>query len=112
MADIPVQQLKQTTLANVPDDKAFWVCRGDRVRNLSDLANCIESLSADQFKYHVDDVKKTTHFSKWIADVLKNPLLARDVNLEPNLHDQKHLVKTIRDHLNWLQHTHQQWVHA
>lgn len=102
--DIDVQQLKATTLANVPEDKAFYVCRGDRIHNVCDLANCIESLSPEQFEHHVDDVKKTTHFSSWIANVLGNPLLARDVDMDPNRHNQTHLVKTIRDHINWLEH--------
>lgn len=110
--DVSIPKLKQTTLANVSDDKAFWICRGDRIHNITDLANCIESLTPAQFKYHVDNVKKTTHFSQWISDVLGNPLLARDVQMEPNLSDQRHLVKTIRDHINWLQHTHQQIVHV
>jgi hypothetical protein len=107
--DVNIQQLKQTSLSTVPPDQAFWVCRGDRVRNLKDLANCIESLNPAQFKYHVDEVHQTTHFqtthfSQWINDVLHNPLLAKDVNLPVNMRDQMHLVKTIRDHVHWLEH--------
>jgi hypothetical protein len=67
-------------------------------------------LSPEQFKYHVDDVQRTTHFAQWIADVLHNPLLARDVALEPNLRDQAHLVKTIRDHVSWLSNTGEQRI--
>ena len=110
--DIDVQELRKITLSTVPEDQAFWVCRGDKVHNLKDLANCIESLSPDQFRYHVDDAKKTTHFSAWIAQTFHNPLLARDVDLEPNLSNQTQLVKTIRDHINWLEHTNEQIIRA
>lgn len=112
MADIDVQELKRSTLAIVPEDKAFWVCRGDRIQNVCDLANCIESLSPEQFKHHVEEAKKTTHFSEWISSVLNNPLLAHDIDLDPNWHDQGHLVKTIRDHINWLEHAQEHIVHA
>jgi hypothetical protein len=93
--------LKKTTLAQVPEDKVFWVVRGDRIANIKDLANCIESLSPDQFKHHVS----ATHndFSKWINDVLKNTALAHDLTYPINVENQKHYVKTIRDHVKWLE---------
>lgn len=108
---IEVPKLRETTLRNVPPEQAFWVCRGDQIHNINDLANCIESLSPEQFSYHVNDVKKTTHFSQWINEVLQNPLLARDINSGQNLTDQKALVKTIRDHVGWLEHTNEHEVH-
>ena len=101
--DVDVQLLKKTTLAHVSPDKIFWVCRGDRVDNVRDLANCVESLTPEQFKLHVSLEGKRNDFAQWIFDVLKNPLLARDLNYDINLRDQKHYVKTIRDHVAWLE---------
>lgn len=101
--EVDPKLLKKTTLAKVPQDKVFWVCRGDRVDNIKDLANCIETLSHDQFKHHVNEAGKKNDFSTWIYDVLKNPALARDLNYPINLADQKHFVKTIRDHVKWLE---------
>ena len=101
--DIEPQQLKKTTLAKASHEKAFWVCRGDRIDNIKDLANCIESLSPEQFKHHVSAEGKKNDFATWIFDVLKNPALARDLNYPINLTDQKHFVKTIRDHIRWLE---------
>jgi hypothetical protein len=99
--DLNPQQLKKTTLGKAPTDKHFVVCRGDNIDNLKDLANCIESLHADQFKHHVNE--KKNDFAAWIIDVFKNPALARDLNYPINISDQKHFVKTMRDHLKWLE---------
>lgn len=100
--EVDVHALKRTTLATVPDDKVFWVCRGDRINSVRDLANCIESLSPREFEHHVG-VDGRNDFAVWIHDVLHNPLLARDLNYPVNLHDKEHLVKTIRDHVTWLE---------
>ena len=104
LMNVDVHALKASTFTAIPDNKAFWVCRGDKVTNLHDLANCIESLSPEQFKHHVNPVGKKNDFAVWIFDVLKNPLLAKDLNYEINLKDQKHYAKTIRDHATWLEH--------
>lgn len=101
--DIDPQQLKKTTLGTVSEEHAFLVSRGDRIDNLRDLANCIESLTPEQFAHHVSLEGKRNDFATWIFDVLKNPALARDLNYPINLNDQTHFVKTIRDHLQWLE---------
>lgn len=102
--DRNLADLRNTTLSPTSDDKAFWVCRGDRIANIYDLANCIESLSPDEFTHHVSLAGKRNDFAIWVQDVLNNPLLARDMMLDDNLRDQAHLVTTIRDHVAWLEH--------
>jgi hypothetical protein len=101
--EVDVHSLKKTTLAHVPQDRAFFVCRGDHIDNLTDLANCIASLSPEEFKHHVQLEGKKNDFAMWILDVLKNPLLAKDLNYDVNLSSQGHYVKTIRDHVRWLE---------
>lgn len=101
--DVDFQAIKKSTFQKVPADKVFWVCRGDRIDNIKDLANCIENLSPEQFKHHVSEVGKKNDFAMWIFDVLKNPLLSKDLNFPVNLKDQKHYVKTLRDHIKWLE---------
>jgi hypothetical protein len=95
-------ELKKTTLAHTTEDKAFVVCRGDHINNITDLANCIESLNPDQFKHHVS-IEGRNHFADWIKEVLKNPLLAHDLNYPINLNNQQHYVMTIRHHVQWLE---------
>jgi len=93
-------KLKQATLRTAPEDKKFCVCRGDCIRKIDDLANCIESLSEEQFRQHVQD--DYDHFSDWIKNVLKNPLLAEDLLFQANKDDKEHYVMTIRHHVEWL----------
>ena len=100
---VDFQALKRTTLNKVSDDKVFWVVRGDRIDNAADLANCIESLTSEQFHHHVNEEGKRNDFAVWIHDVLHNPLLARDLDFPVHLRDQKHYAKTIKDHIAWLQ---------
>jgi hypothetical protein len=100
---IDVHALKTTTLAPVSAHDAFHVSRGDTITNIHDLANCIESLSPEQFRYHVDPNGPTNHFASWIREALKNSQLANDLMFDTNLRDQKHFVKTIRDHVAWLE---------
>jgi len=101
-----IHHLKQTTLATVTDDKAFVVVRGDRITNIKDLANCIESLSDAEFNHHVNLEKHHSDWADWTRHVLHNEHLAHDMNLTVNLRDKTHLVKTIRDHVAWLEHHH------
>mgnify|MGYP003395519780 CR=1 FL=1 len=100
--DINYNELRKTTLATVPEDQAFYVSRGDRIRTLKDLANCFEHLTEDEFRYHVNPSGPTNHPALWIRNTLHNTALANDLMLDVNLRDQKHFVKTIRDHLKWL----------
>ena len=98
-----VHALKRTTLATVPADKAFVMVRGDRISTIKDLANCIASLTDFQFNHHVHVDKHDSDWAHWTRDVLQNPALANDMNLIVNLRDKAHLVKTIRDHVAWLE---------
>ncbi len=96
-----IAQLKHTTLAPVDDAHAFWVCRGDHIRTVQDLANCLESLTPAQFHTHVN--QQENHVATWVQDVLHNELLAHDLRYPANIEDQAHCVKTIRDHVHWLE---------
>ena len=96
------QELKKSTLAHVPADHVFVVCRGDRIDNITDLANCIESLTPEQFTHHVSPERRN-HFVDWIKGALKNELLAHDLHYPVNLTNQQHYVTTIRHHVQWLE---------
>jgi hypothetical protein len=95
------KELKHNTFANAPAEAVFYACRGDRIDNIHDLANCVESLSLEEFRQHVNANKND--FANWIHHVLKNPGLAHDLNYPVNRESKEHFVKTIRDHVAWLQ---------
>lgn len=94
------EELRDNTLMEVPADMAFRVCRGDVVNNIRDLANCVESLSEEEFKAHVNE--EENHVAEWVHHALKNEGLANDLKLDVNHESQEHFVKTIRDHVSWL----------
>lgn len=93
-------ELKRTTLSTA--EHPFVVCRGDRISSIHDLANCIDSLSQDEFSYHVSPGGKN-HIAVWVKEVLRNEVLAHDLNYPVNLSDRTHFAKTIRDHVRWLE---------
>lgn len=97
------KELKRSTLSQSPVEKAFWFCRGDKAENIQELADGIESLTTEQFHHHVSVKDHRNDFSAWIEHVLSNPILAKDLMYPANLSDQKHFVKTIRDHVAWLE---------
>lgn len=97
------QELKRTTLRRVPDDRAFWTVRGERIDDIRDLAACVESLSPEEFAHHVSVEGKRNDFAVWIQDVLHNPVLAHDLEYPINLNNQQHFAKTVRDHVAWLE---------
>lgn len=101
--DIDPRELKRSTFATVPPDKVFWVCRGDSITNIRDLASCVEHLSPEEFRHHVSLEGKKNDFATWIEQVLHNPVLAHDLNYPINLTNQQHFVKTVRDHITWLE---------
>ena len=51
--------MKQTEkfLGDVPDDKCFWVCDGQIIRNLNGLASSLEKMNNGTFSYHVNKEK-------------------------------------------------------
>ncbi|MDD9953109.1 MAG: hypothetical protein OXR66_02130 [Candidatus Woesearchaeota archaeon] len=93
--------LQQTTLREVSDAKAFHVCRGDHIRTIHDMANCLTHLSDEEFEYHVNEEQHD--LAVWVHEVLQNPLLAHDLQLPENVQNKEHCVKTIRDHVGWLE---------
>jgi len=98
-----LQEIKRTTLAEVPRENAFVVHRGDVITHVSDMANCIEHLSEEEFRHHVHYNGDHNHFADWVEHVLKNPGLAKDLRYPINQQDKLHAAKTIRDHVAWLE---------
>lgn len=95
--------LKRTTLQHVARDFAFHCCRGDCIDNIWDMANCVESLSDYEFRQHVAEDGSYNHIADWVRSALDNADLAEHLNWDANLQDKAHFVKTIRDHVAWLE---------
>ncbi len=93
--------LKETTLADCSPGAEFWIHNGPVVSSLKQLAGEIESISEEAFRYHVNSGKND--FAAWISNALQNPFLARDLDCSDNINNKENYVKTIRDHIDWLE---------
>ena len=72
---IPVVLKKRTLYIEVTPDKYFVLCDGRKIKNAKELADVLQVITDDMFKYHVTDTKND--FSNWINDVFGEPDLAK-----------------------------------
>jgi hypothetical protein len=68
--------LSQKVLADCRPDWAFWVCNGQVLRNIHELASAIENMNDGTFFYHVNDENNKNDFAQWILDVIQDGELA------------------------------------
>lgn len=61
-------------IADVPKEKAFWVNKGPVLKNLKGLADALEKMPEDTFKYHAN--KQKNDFYNWVKDVIGDIALA------------------------------------
>ncbi|MDO8567084.1 MAG: hypothetical protein Q7R57_00035 [Dehalococcoidales bacterium] len=64
-------------LADVPEDKVFWVQGGMTLKNLADLEAALKTMSDDTFNFHLNINKND--FSNWVRDVIGDEKLAGDL---------------------------------
>lgn len=62
-----VRRMQKKPLADASPDKCFWVCDGKILKNLKELAEYLEKVPANIFKYHVN--KSKNDFADWVTDV-------------------------------------------
>jgi hypothetical protein len=66
---------KHTLYVEVSPDKYFVLCDGRKVKSGKELADILQIITDDMFKYHVTETKND--FSNWINDVFGEPELAK-----------------------------------
>jgi hypothetical protein len=64
-------------LGDVPDDKRFWSCDGQLLRNMAELETYLKAVSHDTFHYHANESKND--FGNWVGDVIGDEKLAQDL---------------------------------
>jgi len=62
---------------DVPDIKSFITLDGDKIKNLSELSEKLETMQDKVYKHHVNEEKND--FSKWVNDVMDDEELAQDL---------------------------------
>jgi len=66
----------------VTPDKYFVLCDGRKVKSGKELADILQSINDDMFKYHVTDTKND--FANWINDVFGESDLAKKMKTIKN----------------------------
>jgi hypothetical protein len=69
--------IAQKILADVPDEKRFWLADGRYLKNLEELEAALAQISTETFRAHSNAQK--TDFSNWVKDVLSDDKLAADL---------------------------------
>jgi hypothetical protein len=71
------KSMAQKILADVPDEKRFWLSDGRYLKNLEELQAALVQMSPETFHYHSNEEK--TDFSNWVKDVMGDDKLAGDL---------------------------------
>jgi hypothetical protein len=87
-------------LKNVPEEHAFYVNDGRRVKNLYELAEALNNMKENTFKFHVN--KKKNDFSEWIKHVIGEEKLANEVARlvmkdKIQIVIQRHVIRKMRE---------------
>lgn len=64
-------------LADVPDEKRFWVSDGKMLKNLAELEMALKQMSDEIYSYHHNEEK--CDFSMWVRDVIGDDELASNL---------------------------------
>jgi hypothetical protein len=79
----------------VPLSKSFWLCTNEYLRSLNTLADALERVSDDVFRYHVDKYKND--FATWVKDAVDDKDLAREIS---RIKTRYTLVRKIRENID------------
>ena len=85
---------KDVKAAEIPPEKHFVLCSGERIKDIRELAHMIESISDEEFSFHVNAEKND--FSSWIRDVFEQGDLAEQIR---NIGCRKEFQITLLKHL-------------
>ncbi len=69
-------------LADVPAEFVFYLNDGKVLRNLEELRDALYTMSNDLYVYHVTPDKND--FGNWVADIIGDSKLARDLRKAKN----------------------------
>lgn len=70
----PQKAVKKLALVNAEGDQRFWVCDGQILSNLKDMAGALGRMSDETYRYHANPEKND--FAKWVDEVLGDKILA------------------------------------
>ena len=80
-----VETLKQEAkrlLADVPEEHVFRCCDGHILRNVKELRDSLNTMKDETHVFHAN--KEKNDFANWVRDIIKDEMLAKDLQKAPN----------------------------
>lgn len=74
---VKVKVTKVKKIINAEACCYFWLCSGQILKNFKELAESLEEMSDEIFKYHVNQEKND--FADWVGDVFGEKKLASEL---------------------------------
>jgi hypothetical protein len=91
------KSIARKILADVPDEKRFWLADGKYLKNLAELQLALVQMSPETFRTHSNWEK--TDFSNWVKDVMGDESLAAELLKSET---QEEAATVVAERLNFL----------
>jgi hypothetical protein len=93
---------KYVLSSDISPDKYFILCDGKPIKSFKELADVLQLMSDDMFKYHVTETKND--FANWINDVFNDVELAKKIRidktrLETSIEIYKHILELLENNV-------------
>ena len=69
-------------LADVPEEYVFRCCDGQILRNMKELGDALNTMTDETYVFHANTEKND--FANWARDIIKDEMLAKDLQKAPN----------------------------
>ena len=80
-----VETLKQEAkrfLADIPEEYVFRCFDGHILRNMKELGDSLNTMKDETYVFHAN--KERNDFTNWARDIIKDEMLAKDLQKAPN----------------------------
>ena len=81
MVETTKQEAKRF-LSNVPEEYVFRCCDGQILRNMKELGDALNNMTYETYVFHAN--KERNDFGNWARDIIKDEMLAKDLQKAPN----------------------------
>jgi len=81
MAEKLKQEAKRI-LADVPEEYVFRCCDGKILRNMKEFGDALSAMTHETYVFHANTEKND--FTNWVRDVIKDDILAKDLQKATN----------------------------
>jgi hypothetical protein len=85
-------------LADVPEEYVFRCYDGQILRNMKELGDVLNTMTYETYVFHANNERND--FGNWARDIIKDEMLANDLQKAPNRTQAAKLVASRRATLN------------